>query len=104
MVARLDVIKDQATLIRAFANLGQFGWQLQLVGDGPCRLELQQLIQELDLVQVVHLLGRRDDVPELLGSADLFAFSTTGLKVWNCPLRGYGGWFARDCFRCAGMP
>jgi len=32
MVARLDPIKDQATLLRAFAAARQPGWQLQLVG------------------------------------------------------------------------
>ena len=86
MVARLDVIKDQPTLLRAFAQARQPGWQLQLVGDGPRRGELQQLIDELDLIEVVHVLGRRDDVPELLGSADLFAFSTTAAEGFGIAL------------------
>ena len=86
MVARLDVIKDQPTLLRAFAQARQSGWQLQLAGDGPRRGELQQLIDELDLTEVVHVLGRRGDVPELLGSADLFAFSTTAAEGFGIAL------------------
>ena len=86
MVARLDVIKDQPTLLRAFAQARQPGWQLQLVGDGPCRGEIEQLIDELDLTEVVHVLGRRGDVPELLGSADLFAFSTTTAEGFGIAL------------------
>ena len=86
MVARLDVIKDQPTLLRAFAQARQPGWQLQLVGDGHRRGELEQLIDELDLTEVVHVLGRRGDVPELLGSADLFAFSTTAAEGFGIAL------------------
>jgi glycosyltransferase involved in cell wall biosynthesis len=86
MVARLDVIKDQPTLLRAFAQSRQPGWQLQLVGDGPRRGELEQLIDELDLTDVVNVLGRRDDVPEHLGSADLFAFSTTAAEGFGIAL------------------
>ena len=73
-------------MLRAFAQARQHGWQLQLVGDGPRLGELQQLIDELDLTEVVHLLGRRDDVPELLGSADLFAFSTTAAEGFGIAL------------------
>ena len=86
MVARLDVIKDQPTLLRAFAQARQPGWQLQLVGDGLRRGELQQLIDELDLTDVVYVLGRRGDVPELLGLADLFAFSTTAAEGFGIAL------------------
>ncbi|MEA5474680.1 glycosyltransferase [Synechococcus sp. CCY9201] len=83
MVARLDPIKDQATLLRAFATARQPGWQLQLVGDGPDRARLEALAVELGLDPVQVILGRRSDIPELLGQADLFAFSTT-------PAEGFG--------------
>ena len=35
MVARLDYIKDQETLLKAFANLKEPFWKLKIVGDGP---------------------------------------------------------------------
>ena len=83
MVARLDPIKDHSTLIRAFAAVYQSGWQLQLVGEGPERPHLEALAHELGLDPASVLLGRRSDIPELLGQADLFAFSTT-------PAEGFG--------------
>ena len=86
MVARLDPIKDQATLVRAFAQVHQPDWQLHLVGDGPRRSELLQLIQQLGLEQQVHCLGRCDDVPARLGAAELFAFSTTAAEGFGIAL------------------
>ncbi|WP_259728511.1 glycosyltransferase [Synechococcus sp. CS-1327] len=86
MVARLDPIKDQATLLRAFAAARQPGWELQLVGDGPDRRSLEALADELGLDPARVLLGRRADVPELLGQADLFAFSTTSAEGFGIAL------------------
>ena len=83
MVARLDPIKDQSTLLRAFAAAREPGWQLQLVGEGPNRLRLEALASELGLGPAQVFLGRRSDIPELLGQADLFALSTT-------PAEGFG--------------
>ena len=83
MVARLDHIKDQRTLLRAFAAARHAGWQLQLVGEGPDRPLLEALARELGLDPAKVFLGRRSDIPELLGQADLFAFSTT-------PAEGFG--------------
>ena len=77
MVGRLDPIKDQTTLLRAFAAAHQPGWELQLVGDGPDRARLEALASDLGLDPIQVFLGRRSDIPELLGKADLFAFSTT---------------------------
>ena len=65
MVARLDPIKDQATLLRAFAVARLPGWQLQLVGEGPERLRLETLALELGLDPAAVFLGRRADIPEL---------------------------------------
>lgn len=86
MVARLDPIKDQATLLRAFAAARQTGWQLQLVGEGPERPRLEALSRELGLDPAAVLLGRRSEIPELLGQADLFAFSTTAAEGFGIAL------------------
>jgi glycosyltransferase involved in cell wall biosynthesis len=86
MLARLDPIKDQGTLIRAFAAARQPGWQLQLVGDGPDRPRLEALAGELGLHPAEVFLGRRSDIPELLGRADLFAFSTTAAEGFGIAL------------------
>lgn len=79
MVARLNPIKDQATLVRAFGQLCQthHNLELWLVGDGEQRQALEQLCDRLGLVNRVKFWGARADVPELLGQMDIYAFSTT---------------------------
>lgn len=88
MVARLEGIKDQATLLRAFAAVAprQPQWQLQLVGEGPERPALEALAGSLGLDPTTVFLGRRSDIPELLGQADLFAFSTTAAEGFGIVL------------------
>jgi glycosyltransferase involved in cell wall biosynthesis len=86
MVARLDPIKDQATLLRAFAALRPPGWQLLLVGEGPERPRLERLAAELGLDPAAVLPGRHGAIAELLGQADLFAFSTTAAEGFGIAL------------------
>jgi glycosyltransferase involved in cell wall biosynthesis len=79
MVARLDPIKDHATLLRAFARLRAV-WpraELHLAGDGPLRPELERLATELGLAGTVHFHGSIAQVDEFLRSLDLFAYFTT---------------------------
>ena len=83
MVSRLDTIKDQKTLLKAFSLVKQTNWKLQLVGEGSKRMELESLAINLGLNVKETFLGKRFDIPELLGQADLFAFSTT-------PAEGFG--------------
>tara|TARA_Y100001968_G_scaffold141817_1_gene129643 strand:+ start:19640 stop:20734 length:1095 start_codon:yes stop_codon:yes gene_type:complete len=83
MVSRLDTIKDQTTLIKAFNRVKQANWKLQLVGEGSKRKELESLAIDLGLNIEETFLGKRFDIPELLGQADIFAFSTT-------PAEGFG--------------
>jgi glycosyltransferase involved in cell wall biosynthesis len=79
MVARLNTIKDQATLIRAYGQLRQSYPQIELwlVGDGDERNRLENLCEHLGLSNLVKFLGRRSEIPELLGQMDIYAFSTT---------------------------
>lgn len=77
MVARLEVHKDQTTLIRAAALLKQRGRPVTvwLVGEGSRRTEYETLIASFGLGEEVKLLGTRRDIPELLGQMSAFAFS-----------------------------
>lgn len=88
MVARLDCIKDQSTLLRAFAVTQMYypACQLQLVGDGPDRKQLEALAFSLGLDPHLVFLGLRSDIPELLGHADIFAFSTTSSEGFGIAL------------------
>ena len=79
MVATLESHKDHETLLRAvpsvLARVPNF--RLRLVGDGRLRSRIELLIADLGIESAIELLGSRSDVPELLGTADLFVFSTT---------------------------
>ncbi len=75
-VGRLDAIKDQGTLIQAFANLLSHNPNLTLTiyGEGPERKPLEVLIQVLNLKDKVKLPGTITHVQEALLEADLFIF------------------------------
>jgi len=77
-VARLNVIKDQKTLLAAVRLVVNevSDFRLNVVGDGPMRQELLDFRDQLGLAGSVEFLGERDDVPELLARADLFVLSS----------------------------
>jgi glycosyltransferase involved in cell wall biosynthesis len=77
-VGRLNWAKDQAGLIRAFAQVhaAEPRSALVLVGDGALRAGLEDQATALGLVGRVHFLGDRSDVPRLLQGMDLFALSS----------------------------
>lgn len=76
MIARMDKIKDQETLIKAYAKI-QDKCNLVLVGDGERREKLEQIAIKHGLDPRKIFLGSRLDVPTLLAKADIFALSTT---------------------------
>jgi len=56
-VGGLDPIKQVDVLIRAFARLGRSDIQLELVGDGAARGELEALAERLGVARAVHFRG-----------------------------------------------
>lgn len=79
-VGRMWPIKDHITLVHAFARLCQLAPQrtlrLVIVGDGPQRQSVEQLITQLNLKNQIKITGWRDDVHELLQEFDLFVLSS----------------------------
>ena len=49
-------------------------WGLEIIGDGPLRSELINLVQELDLIGKVKLHGRLEEPFDLIRTADIFVF------------------------------
>ena len=76
--ARLAPVKDQRTLLRAFARVCRSMPQARLLiaGDGPCRQDLEGLARQLELDGSACFLGRRDDVPDLMQVFDVFVLSS----------------------------
>ena len=58
-------------LIEAFGKLEGHDVDLLIAGDGPLKSELDKEIAERGLEQSIHLLGYREDVPELLAASDV---------------------------------
>jgi len=91
-VGRLQAVKDQATLVRAFADLrrqhphlGQRA-RLLLVGDGPMRSPLTELAHSFGLGDSVHFAGAQDDVPTVLGAMHVFALPSLNEGISNTVL------------------
>lgn len=80
MVGRFDgQLKDQPTLVRAVQVARQTvpNIHLVLIGDGPARLMVEALVQEVGAQGYVHFLGLREDVAVLLHHLHLFVLSST---------------------------
>lgn len=81
-VGRFHDAKDYPNLIDAFFKLKQsqeFKTQkpkLLIAGDGELRIKIELQIQELGLDQDIFLLGRRDDISDLLNLSDYFVLSS----------------------------
>jgi glycosyltransferase involved in cell wall biosynthesis len=76
-IARLDPVKDLATLLDAVARLGpELDVLVVLIGDGPERNALEQLATSLGIADRVRFLGHRDDARWWLNGCDLYANSS----------------------------
>lgn len=78
-VGRFSEQKDYPNLLQAFKTLKNKSTgdiKLIIAGDGELRSEIESIIDELGLKQEVFLLGRRNDIPDLMSAADLFVLSS----------------------------
>lgn len=82
------LIKAMPEVIVKFPNI-----KLVIVGEGPERSELENLIKKLNLENKVILLGQKKDIPKLLKSSDIFAlpsireaFGLVNLEAMLTPL------------------
>jgi L-malate glycosyltransferase len=73
-VGRLDAVKDLPTMIRALRDGRSAGrtWRLAIVGDGPERAALADLVNAHGMADAVHFAGYRRDVRALLPALDLY--------------------------------
>lgn len=87
-VGRLQTVKDQLNLVRAFAiarSHGENGQRLRLLiaGDGPLRADIEAEIRAGALEKVVWLAGERKDVPDVMRSLDVFALPSRAEGISN---------------------
>ncbi len=87
-------VKRVADVVRIFAKiLEKIPAKLLLAGDGPERVEVEQLCRELNLKDDVRFLGKLDAVEEILSVSDLFilpseteSFGLAALEAMACKL------------------
>jgi len=77
-VGRLAEVKDLPVLINAVALALPYvpGLNLWIVGDGPTRAELEDLVRRLGIAGQVSFWGERHDVARFFSSADVYAMSS----------------------------
>ncbi len=77
-VGSLDANKNHEMLIRVFAKLPQPDLHLTIVGDGPLKGQLNELVNELEITNRVLFYGhaREIEVAELLCNSDLLVLSS----------------------------
>jgi glycosyltransferase involved in cell wall biosynthesis len=75
-VGRLEPQKNPLLLVQAFAALNNPRTHLIMLGEGSLREQLAAYIREHGLERCVHLLGKRNEVPECLAASDVFVLSS----------------------------
>lgn len=105
-VGRLDPVKDQAGLIRAFAQVrAQHPAALLVVaGDGPCRAELERVAAGLGQRDHVRLLGNRDDIPTVMSALDVFVLPSIAEGISNTILEAMATGLPVVATRIGGNP
>lgn len=95
-VARLFSIKNHKQLILGFSGFVTRSPHatLHIIGEGPMRDELTNLVADLRLENNVFLLGARNDIPDLLAHYDCFVFPSLS--------EGFSGAIVESMF--AGLP
>lgn len=88
-VGRMQTVKDQTTLARAFIRALDSAPELKgslrlvMIGDGPLRAQSQALLEQAGCAALAWLPGERNDVPEILRGLDCFVLPSLAEGISN---------------------
>lgn len=88
-VGRMQTVKNQLTLVRAFVRALQIDSALRtrirlaMIGDGPLRAECERLLAAAGVSDLAWLPGERHDVPEIMGGLDCFVLPSLAEGISN---------------------
>lgn len=88
-VGRMEPVKDQLTLVRAFLHLLEIEpgarehVRLVMVGDGQLKDEAGRLVQQANAERFAWIPGERSDIAEIMRSLDLFVLPSMREGISN---------------------
>ena len=88
-VGRMQTVKDQPTLTRAFIRALEINPDLKarlrlvMIGDGPLRAECLQLLEKAGVRELAWLPGERSDIPDIMRSLHCFALPSLAEGISN---------------------
>jgi len=88
-VGRMQTVKDQPMLVRAFIRALEIDpslsgrLRLVMIGDGPLRAECKQLLEAGRIGDLAWLPGERSDVAEIMGGFDCFILPSLAEGISN---------------------
>ncbi|MFO7954976.1 MAG: TIGR03088 family PEP-CTERM/XrtA system glycosyltransferase [Thioalkalivibrio sp.] len=109
-VGRMAPVKDQATLVAAFAHLCRqlpersAELRLVLLGDGPEAGHLQEQVARLGIEAQTWMPGNRDDMPEQLRHFDLFVLPSLAEGIPVTVLEAMASGLPVVASRVGGLP
>lgn len=109
-VGRLQAVKDQLNLVAAFAAFRKRDpliaarARLVLVGDGPLRGKIEQLIAQEGLQDVIWLAGERSDVASVMQGLDCFVLPSEAEGISNTILEAMASGLPVIATRVGGSP
>jgi glycosyltransferase involved in cell wall biosynthesis len=105
-IGTLRPVKNFPGLVRAFSTIVERlpCARLLIVGDGPERGALEELISGLELDSAARLVGPRSDIPELLAVMDVFALASHSEGMSLAVLEALGAGVPVVATRVGGNP
>src|SRR5262249_30644882 len=109
-VGRMQTVKDQITLVRAFLHLLDSAPELRgrlklvVVGEGPLRGQSLRLLRAAGAEPLAWLPGERADVPEIMRALDLFVLPSLAEGVSNTILEAMASGLPVVATRVGGNP
>ena len=88
-VGRMDPVKDQCTLARAFVLALQMNpaarnrMRLVIVGEGALRTECERILEDGGARELAWFAGERNDIPEIMRALDCFVLPSRGEGISN---------------------
>jgi sugar transferase (PEP-CTERM/EpsH1 system associated) len=109
-VGRMEMVKDQLTLVRAFVQLldqepkARERLRLVIIGKGPLRMEAEKLLRDANADRLAWLPGERSDVPAIMRSLDLFVLPSLREGISNTILEAMASGLPVVATRVGGNP